>query len=44
MACMEHVCQFCGKIVFDNERVRLVKCECGCNKWINIFDEERDWK
>ena len=38
-ACMEHICNECDAVWFDNEKAG--KCpECGSNDVMHLFDEE----
>ena len=46
MACMEHICRMCDKLILNNTPHRdMKKCpRCGATAWISTCDEDQDFK
>jgi ribosomal protein L37E len=45
MACMEHMCRECGKMVFDNHPGSPGRCpQCGHDDWSHTWDEEWSYR
>lgn len=42
MACMEHHCNYCDNIIFNNDRCPAICPKCGCMEFTSHWDEVDD--